>query len=388
MTVSRPPETGEGNQVLAGDPAATVVAVTGSGVQLQDVTGTRFTLTHGELLCEAAAGLPDCLPGEPGGTAQWRDEQAARVLTGTSPRAAEPGPQHDPRATTVRQRDPARIADLRAAPSAVPISPRPQGRVPASSSCGERGAHPAVEPCELPDGIRLVYADDRGRRRTLRLEDAALCDFGQVKPFREPPAYRGQRNFPGWWWSASTRSHVVYESWLERHHIIEADRDARVVAISGQPFELTWPQGKKQGGHVPDLFCRMLDGPAVVTDCRPVSIADKDFRRKAAITAAACSRIGWDYRLAGEPDPVWAANLRWLAGYRHPRFADANIEEPLVALFTGAQPLSAARQAGDPIRVRPVLFHLLWRGRLSADLTVPLGETTILTVCADPLEAA
>jgi hypothetical protein len=215
-----------------------------------------------------------------------------------------------------------------------------------------------------------------------------VLDFGIVKAFRKPPAYRGQRNFPGWWWSATTRSHVVYGSWLERHHITEADRDARVVAILGRPFELTWPEGKKQVGHVPDLLCRMLEGQVVVIDCHSVSRTNEKFRRKAAVTAAACSQIGWDYRPVGEPDPVWAANLRWLAGYRHPRFGDEDLEEVLVSLFAAAQPLSAAREAGDPIRVRPVLFHLLWRGRLSADLGLPLGETTILTACADPVEAA
>jgi hypothetical protein len=75
-------------------------------------------------------------------------------------------------------------------------------------------------------------------------------------------------------------------------------------------------------------------------------------------------------------------------GYRHPRFGDEHLEEVLIALFAAPQPLSTARQAGDPICVRPVLFHLLWRGRLSADLGLPLGETTILTTCSDPVEAA
>jgi hypothetical protein len=236
--------------------------------------------------------------------------------------------------------------------------------------------------------VQLAFVDDRDRRRTLALEDAASLDFGMAKAVRKPPAYQGQRNFPGWWWSATTRSHVVYGSWLERHHIIEADRDARVVAILGRPFELTWPEGEKQVRHVPDLLCRMLEGQVVVTDCHSASGANEGFSRKAAVTAAACSQIGWDYRLVGEPAPVWAANLRWLAGYRHPRFGDELLEEVLVSLFAAAQPLSAARQAGDPIRVRPVLFHLLWRGRLSADLGLPLGETTILTACADPVEAA
>jgi hypothetical protein len=113
---------------------------------------------------------------------------------------------------------------------------------------------------ELPDGIQLVCADDRGLRHAITLEDATAVDFDRIRAVRQPPADRGQRNFPGWWWSASTRSHVVYESWLERHHIIGADRDVRVTGISGQPFELTWPVGKKQVRHVPDLLCRMLDG--------------------------------------------------------------------------------------------------------------------------------
>ncbi len=119
--------------------------------------------------------------------------------------------------------------------------------MPANPSLDEeRDAHVPVEPCELPDGIQLVYADGRDRRHAVALEDAALLDFGQVKAFRKPPAYRGQRNFPGWWWSSTTRTHVVYESWLGRHHIIEADRDVRVTEIWGQPFRLTWPEGNSQ----------------------------------------------------------------------------------------------------------------------------------------------
>jgi len=182
----------------------------------------------------------------------------------------------------------------------------------------EPDVHPPITAVELPDGIQLAYADERDRRCAVDLENADAIDFGRSRPFRKPPAYRGQRNFPGWWWSATTRSHVAYESWLERHHLMEADRDARVTGIAGQPFELSWPRGKgkRPAGHVPDFLFRTLDGRAIVTDCRPVKRSDEDFRYKAAVTAAACRVIGWEFRLAGEPDPVWAANLRWLAGYR------------------------------------------------------------------------
>jgi hypothetical protein len=247
--------------------------------------------------------------------------------------------------------------------------------------------HLTVEPCGLPDGIQLVYVDDRRLRHAITLEDATAVDFDRILAVRRPTAYRGQRNFPGWWWSATTRSHVVYESWLERHHIIEADRDVRVTRISGRPFELTWPEGKKQVRHAPDLFCRMLDGRGVVTDCRPVNKADEKFIHRAAITAAACDLIGWEFRLAGEPDPVWAANLRWLAGYRHPRFGDEHLEAVILGNFADPKPLAeGAQQAGDPIRILPVTFHLLWRTQLSGDLSRPLSPGTILTTCADPLE--
>jgi len=46
-----------------------------------------------------------------------------------------------------------------------------------------------VEPCELPDGIQLIYADDRDHHHAVALENAALLDFSQVKAFRKPPAY-------------------------------------------------------------------------------------------------------------------------------------------------------------------------------------------------------
>jgi hypothetical protein len=252
----------------------------------------------------------------------------------------------------------------------------------------ERGRHPPVVPCDLPDGIQLVYTHDRGHRHAITLDEAGAIDFGRARAFREPPAYRGQRNFPGWWWSVTTRSHVVYESWLERHHVIEADRNARVTGIAGQPFALTWPSGKRQVKHIPDLFCRMFDGGGVVTTCRPVSKADAYFRYKCAVTAAACQEAGWEFRLVGEPDPVWAANLRWLAGYRHPRFADPRLVELLVSAFAQPRPLAeTARQEGDPIRVLPVLFHMLWLGRLTGDLSRPLGTGSVLVASTDPMEA-
>ena len=92
-----------------------------------------------------------------------------------------------------------------------------------------------------------------------------------------------------------------------------------------------------------------------------------------AATQRACAAVGWGYRRVGVADPVLTANVRWLSRYRHPRSAghagrsaDAGVSAGPVTLMAGVA------GAGDPIAVLPALYHLLWRGVLTADLAVRL----------------
>jgi hypothetical protein len=95
----------------------------------------------------------------------------------------------------------------------------------------------------------------------------------------------------------------------------------------------------------------------------------------------ACEAVGWSNRLVGAIDVVRAANLRWLAGYRHPRHgAHGGLVAAAAAAFAVPAPLFVqAATVGDPIRVLPVVFHLLWRGVLHADLSLPLGDQTVVS---------
>src|SRR5437667_242877 len=91
---------------------------------------------------------------------------------------------------------------------------------------------------------------------------------------------------------------------------------------------------------------------------RRVPLAD------AALQAAlrACELLGWEDRLVGSANPILTANLRWLAGYRHPRHSIPALAGALRAAFAEPTPLLVGAEAvGDPIAVLPVLFHLLWR---------------------------
>ena len=57
------------------------------------------------------------------------------------------------------------------------------------------------------------------------------------------------------------------------------------------------------------------------------------------------------------------------------------VAEVLLEIFAQGRGLSAgAALAGEPIRVLPVLFHLMWQGRLAASLTGgPLSGSVIVS---------
>lgn len=68
---------------------------------------------------------------------------------------------------------------------------------------------------------------------------------------------------------------------------------------------------------------------------------------------APCDAAEWGYRVVGEVRPVRMANIRWLAGYRHPRCgADEGLVARLLALLSMPSPLvTQVALLGDPIAV-------------------------------------
>jgi hypothetical protein len=204
---------------------------------------------------------------------------------------------------------------------------------------------------------------------TANLADAWSQRFESLPPVRVPRAFKGQRNFAGSWWFATTQSHVAYESWLERDHLMLLDFAPEVVAVAAQPFTaaLSTPAGLRN--HTPDYFVRMSDGTGVVIDVRPDARAAKDADVFDA-TAAACAQVGWDCQRLGDITPVLAANVRWLSGYRHPRCRGEHVANALIEAATRSELTvgALASAVGDPVVVLPCLFHLLWSGELDAGI--------------------
>jgi hypothetical protein len=223
----------------------------------------------------------------------------------------------------------------------------------------------------VPGEVEVEFAGADG---VLRRELLSACwheAFERVAPVRGFASFRGQRNRPGLWWFATTGDHVGHESLLERDWLMVLDADPEVTGVAAQPMWLRW---KDEGSgravrHAPDFFARRADGTGVVIDVR----ADERVGERDAVVFAAtarwCAQVGWEYRRVGELGPVRAANLRWLSGYRHPRFAQPVVAARLREIFAGPGALlGGAAAAGDPLAVLPVLFGMLWRGELTADL--------------------
>ncbi|MFC5185453.1 TnsA-like heteromeric transposase endonuclease subunit [Actinomadura harenae] len=215
--------------------------------------------------------------------------------------------------------------------------------------------------------MAFVEGGDEVRRKLVHAQEVS---FERASAVRDFPSYRGQRNYPGLYYAATMDEHVGYESWLERDEAMALDFAVDVVGFASQPFWLFWSDGQRVRSHAPDFFARLKDGTGVVIDCRPSErIRSRDAGAFEA-TEQACDSVGWQYRLVAAYDPTWLSNVRWLAGYRHDRFADEAVGARLCEVFAdGASLMDGAAEVGDPIAVLPVLFHQMWSHRLGTDLS-------------------
>ncbi|WP_133806051.1 TnsA-like heteromeric transposase endonuclease subunit [Kribbella caucasensis] len=238
----------------------------------------------------------------------------------------------------------------------------------------------------LDFGLHFVGSD--GQERDESLSSGWTVPFEMALPVRKFSSYRGQRSFSGLWWSSTISEHVGFESWLERDHVMVLDFDPAVVGLSSQPFRLSWRRGGKTRIHTPDYFARLRDGTGVVVDVRADDRIEPDDAEAFANTARACESVGWEFRRLGKLDEVLASNLRWLAGYRHPRCLHLGRATDLQRVFqTPAPLLEGTRLVGDPIAVLPTLFHLMWVHVLQADLaSAPLSGSSMVWLRAGDAE--
>jgi len=211
---------------------------------------------------------------------------------------------------------------------------------------GESTASASTWDCASDVEVRFVDAD--GAERLGSLARHWSEPFELSLPVRSFAAFKGQKNFTGEYWAATSRSRVGYESWVERDAAMALDFDPAVVALASQPFRLAWAGLDREREHTPDYFARLVDGTGVVVDVRPKELVDEATAEVFAFTARVCEAVGWQFRHVGDLSQPCRVNLRWLARYRHRRCRREPVADRLREVFAEPLPLLAgAERVGD-----------------------------------------
>jgi DNA-binding transcriptional ArsR family regulator len=200
-------------------------------------------------------------------------------------------------------------------------------------------------------------------------------------PVREFRWYKGRQHYSGWYWSATMNGHVVYESRLELARIMLADFDPAVAGLAAQPFQLTGPDGGRDRRHVPDLLLAGGDGAVTVVDVKAASrLRDPEVRAQFSWTRAVAASRGWGFEAWSGAGRELLDNVRFLAGYRRGVVISAGLLPVVLDAVREQATIGSVERAlaGEyPVQlVRPAALHLLWTGRLRADLRRPLGAAT------------
>ena len=239
-----------------------------------------------------------------------------------------------------------------------------------------------------PGRVRVRYRRADGEFAETTLDRVVPADVVAGLPVREFRWYKGRQHYSGWYWSATMNGQVVYESRLELARIMLADFDPAVTGLAAQPFLLAGPDGGRDRRHVPDLLLAGGDGAVTVVDVKAASRLRGPAGPGAVLVDArrsAASR-GWGFEAWSGADRRLLDNVRFLAGYRRGLVIDAGLL-PAVLMPRGDRPPigSVERALAGGTRsalVRPAVLHLLWTGRLRADLRRPLCADTPVRLAA------
>lgn len=242
------------------------------------------------------------------------------------------------------------------------------------------------------DALMPVTDDDLGSavvrlRRGGLVEEVPACRmpaavFRGSDPWRTFRSRKGQSHYPGAYWSAVTGGHLIYESRLELAFLLLADRDPGVRAIYSQPFQLVASADGRLRRHVPDFLVEGDGGTLTVIDVKPLRrLDDEAVMFTFGWTRRLAELLGWRFEVFSEPEPRLLANVRFLAGYRRGWQFGSSVLGEAVALADRPRQLADLELAlaGDAVprpAARAHLLHLLWSGRLRADLGCPLSAMT------------
>ncbi|WP_299305478.1 TnsA-like heteromeric transposase endonuclease subunit [uncultured Brachybacterium sp.] len=232
--------------------------------------------------------------------------------------------------------------------------------------------------------VFLRYCTVAGDEVATTWEEARADLIVEGLPVRVPPTYRGQRSYPGLFWTATNDQTLVYESLLELDRLWLADFNPAVTSICTQPFQVTGRDGGGLRKHVPDLLLINDDGTPTVVDVKPAAFLEKPrVRAQFEWTRRLCREKGWRYEVFTGGDPIVLRNIKLLAVGRRPRRVPDECLTEARARLDGAETTLGKVLARWPVTCdesmwRVAVFALVWSGEVAIDLHRPANAETIL----------
>lgn len=227
-----------------------------------------------------------------------------------------------------------------------------------------------------PADVEATYVTRCGDEVVTSLSDVDPAQVAEGQPVREFPVYVGRRNYSGYFWSATMRRHVVYESLLELSWLWLADFDRRVEKIAAQPMRWLGPDDDRIRTRIPDFLCLMSDGSVHVVDVKTPSAATKlEAIESLEWTRRQCHDRGWSYEVWTGADPVELRNVKLMASTRHPHVLDAlDVRATRAQASEGCTVGDVEQRLRDQGRPAPrqEILGALWCGFLICDLRAPL----------------
>jgi hypothetical protein len=235
--------------------------------------------------------------------------------------------------------------------------------------------------------VEVTYRPGAGpAKKSSTLAEVSAAEF--KFPVRLPASYRGQRNYPGLFWLATTESTQPYESLLERDRLWLADFDPDVVRVVSQPAQFVAHIDGRTHRHVPDFLLGFRDGTFRIVDVKaPQFLGEQRVRVQLAWTARLCREKGWLYEVWSGGDPVVLTNIRFLAIGRRRGLIDPDYVNSVAYFAASGMTLGAVEDAAESAlgySTRLASMALLWWGRWSTDLTIPLSRSSILRCKEEP----
>lgn len=219
------------------------------------------------------------------------------------------------------------------------------------------------------------YLDEVGGWVSTTLDRVDAREVVRGRPVRSFPTYKGQRNYPGWLWTATNGSLVGYESLLERDRLWLADFDPTVRRIASQPLSLTGRDGDVLRRHVPDFLLEVAGSAYLLVDVKPAEmLSDPTVTAALEWTGRLCAAKCWRYEVWSGADPVLLRNIRFLAAGRRQAFIDQNTLVKVAEAARSGMSVAEIESAVplDPAAARAAVLSLLWSGRWTTDLSIPV----------------